>query len=147
MTKYKPLLTSNEVSRNKYTCKKNYFGTRRYLLCRNSFFYASGIVEIPDQSENTVAGKCSSCGAAILSLTACGAADGRETCGGMASLLNQLRSAALNSVSLLFGIFEAVLVCGGPRVSLPVGCSTARLSIVRQFRSRGFAPVLVEACR
>ena len=147
MTKYKPLLTSNEVSRNKYTCKKKLFRHKAlFAVCRNSFFMRleSWKYRI---SPKTQAGKCSSCGAAILSLTACGAADGRETCGGMASLLNQLRRAALNSVSLLFGISEAVLVCGGARVSLPVGRSTARLSIVRQLHSRSFAPVLVEACR
>ena len=65
------------------------------------------------QSENPVANKYSGgCGAAILGLT-CGASDGRETCGQEWQTYQiGFGDAALNSVCLLFGISEAVLVWG-----------------------------------
>ena len=91
------------------------------------------------QSENTVANKYSGgCGAAILGLTACGASDGRETCGQEWQTYQIGFGDAALTPSVSCSASPKPCLCGAvcPRVSLPDGRSTPRLSIVRQLRCR-----------
>ena len=91
------------------------------------------------QSENPVANKYSGgCGAAILGLTACGASDGRETCGQEWQTYQIGFGDAALTPSVSCSASPKPCLCGAvcPRVSLPDGRSTPRLSIVRQLRCR-----------
>ena len=99
----------------------------------------SQIGPIGGQSENTVANKYSGgCGAAILGLTACGASDGRETCGQEWQTYQIGFGDAALTPSVSCSASPKPCLCGAvcPRVSLPDGRSTPRLSIVRQLRCR-----------
>ena len=115
----------------------------RRVLIKATFwftvFYMVALSARRGQSENTVANKYSGgCGAAILGLTACGASDGRETCGQEWQTYQIGFGDAALTPSVSCSASPKPCLCGAvcPRVSLPDGRSTPRLSIVRQLCCR-----------